>query len=143
MSMNQATENHHVLPIRTYLAVFAALAISGFYPLLVLKSHLSGYLLMLHSSAGGAFAGCMALIALTCGYQHCLVTKTGLSPARKVVFWLAILLAIPVILSIILSMFPLFGTHGQEMLLLIHRYCAILFALVGVLYAVMSVAPKK
>jgi cytochrome b561 len=53
---------------------------------------------------------------------------------QKICFWLIIILAIPLILSIVLSMFPLFGTKGQEFLLDTHRYCALLLALVAIVY---------
>jgi hypothetical protein len=43
-------------------------------------------------------------------------------------------LALPVILSVVLSMFPLFGTDGQEFLLNLHRYSALLLALVAIVH---------
>jgi len=51
-------------------------------------------------------------------------------------------LALPVILSIVLSMFPLFGTDGQEFLLQLHRYSALLFALVAIMYTYLVILTR-
>ena len=53
---------------------------------------------------------------------------------QKVTFWLIVFLALPLILSIILSMFPLFGTYWQEYLLALHRYTAIVFFVVVIVH---------
>ncbi|MFQ6035288.1 MAG: cytochrome b/b6 domain-containing protein [Sedimentisphaerales bacterium] len=54
--------------------------------------------------------------------------------ARKVAFWIIVFLALPLILSPVLSMFPFFGTHGQELLAQLHRYTALLLALVIIVH---------
>jgi len=59
--------------------------------------------------------------------------------AQKICFWLIVVLALPLILSIILSMFPLFGTHWQELLADTHRYSALLFALVVIVHTYLMV----
>ncbi|MHC4240638.1 MAG: hypothetical protein ACYSUC_12980, partial [Planctomycetota bacterium] len=41
------------------------LAVTGFYPVLILGEHISGYLLMIHVTAGGVFAACLVLLAFT------------------------------------------------------------------------------
>jgi len=43
-------------------------------------------------------------------------------------------LALPVILSIVLSMFVFFGTDAQEFLLNLHRYSALVLALVIIVH---------
>ena len=135
------------------LLCFAVLAVTGFYPALVLREELSGYLLMVHVSAGGAFAACLALLALMWA-DHCRFDGTdwqrltGLfrrtarpttetPPARlcqKLVFWIILVAALPLILSVVLSMFPLLGTEGQLLLAEVHRYCAVAFTVLGVWY---------
>ena len=47
------------------------------------------------------------------------------SVGQKITFWLVLLLSLPVMVSMILSMYPLFGTHGQEVLLNLHGYSAL------------------
>lgn len=52
----------------------------------------------------------------------------------KITFWLIVSLALPLILSITLSMFQLFGTDWQEFLLAAHRYTALAFAVVAIVH---------
>ena len=147
------------------LLCFVVLAITGFYPVLVLGEHISGYFLMLHATAAPVFAGCLAVLALSWA-QQCRFSRTdwqgvknlitrrlasavslpeGVGLGQKIAFWLIVLLALPLILSIVLSMFPLFGTAGQHFLLDTHRYGALLFALVAIIhiYSVVLAQAKK
>ena len=150
-----------ILRILVYLLAllcFVVLAVTGFYPTLVLGEHISGYLLMVHATFAPIFAVCLAVLAVMwasrCrlsysdwpGFQRFVqrvtlanstseethYNSTGLG--QKITFWLIIFLALPLILSIILSMFPLFGTHWQELLLSTHRYTALVFALVVIVH---------
>ena len=50
-----------------------------------------------------------------------------------------ILLALPVILSIVLSMFPLFGTDGQVWLLDLHRYSAVLLVMAILVHTYLTI----
>jgi len=56
-------------------------------------------------------------------------------PLRKIFFWIAVLLAVPTLTSILAAMFPFFGTDDQQNLLRIHRYCGALLAAAGLLFA--------
>lgn len=150
-----------VLRILVYLLAllcFVVLAVTGFYPTLVLGEHISGYLLMIHATFAPVFAVCLAVLAVMwasrCrlsysdwpGFQRfvqrvTLAKTTGnenlynsSSLGQKITFWLIIFLALPLILSIILSMFSLFGTHWQELLLSTHRYTALVFAMVVIVH---------
>jgi len=150
-----------MLRILVYLAVlfcFVVLAITGFYPTLILGKHITGYLVMVHATFAPVFAVCLAVLAVmwarrwrfTGGdwpwFERVVrwvtlangpVANTyGKSSdlGRKISFWLIIFLALPLILSIVLSMFPLFGTHWQEILLSMHRYTALIFAMVAILH---------
>ena len=44
------------------------------------------------------------------------------------------LLIVPVSLSMVLGMFQIFGTHGQESLLSIHQYTALVLTLVTLIH---------
>lgn len=150
-----------ILRILVYLLAllcFVVLAITGFYPTLVLGEHISGYLVMVHATFAPVFAVCLAVLAVMwagrCRFVYSdwpwfqgfvqrvtLVKSTGNETpynstglGQKITFWLIIFLALPLILSIVLSMFPLFGTHWQELLLGIHRYTALVFALVVIVH---------
>ncbi|MHC4622231.1 MAG: hypothetical protein ACYTEQ_31235 [Planctomycetota bacterium] len=130
------------------------LAVTGFYPVLILGKHISGYLLMIHVTAGGVFAACLALLALAFAHSHRFnendwpwltsmvrgqLQKPKLLPEssdllRKMCFWLLIVLALPLMLSVVLSMFPLFGTAGQLLLADTHRYSTLAFAVVAIIH---------
>jgi cytochrome b subunit of formate dehydrogenase len=132
-------------------------AVTGFIP--VLKGeHISGYSVMIHATFAPVLAVCLAVLAVlwagrcrfTRGDWPWLenlvkrVTAVETSNAQsgcscsaltqKVTFWLIVFLALPLILSIILSMFTLFGTYWQEYLLALHRYTAIAFFLVVIVH---------
>ncbi len=151
-----------MLRILVYLAVlfcFVVLAITGFYPTLILGKHISGYLVMVHATFAPVFAVCLAVLAVMWAKRWCFtsgdwplferivrwatlanspVANTyGKSPGlgRKISFWLIIFLALPLIISIVLSMFPLFGTYWQELLLSMHRYTALVFAMVAIVHS--------
>jgi cytochrome b subunit of formate dehydrogenase len=150
-----------VLRILVYLLAllcFVVLAVTGFYPTLVLGEHISGYLVMVHATFAPIFAVCLAVLAVMwasrCRFvysdwpwferfvQRVTSVKSSSEEApskssglgQKMAFWLIIFLTLPLILSIVLSMFPLFGTHWQELLLGMHRYTALVFALVAIVH---------
>lgn len=125
---------------RLGLISFALLALSGLLPLMVTGGHLSGWPLMIHLLAAPVFALCLAILALTGGYRLP-VSATEWQPAKnnpgslplppsqtlvKLSAWVILILGLPVILSIGLSMYPLFGTAGQYNLLLLHGFSGLL-----------------
>jgi cytochrome b subunit of formate dehydrogenase len=130
------------------------LGVTGFYPVLILGKHISGYLLMIHVTAGGVFAACLALLALAFAHSRRFnerdwpwlislirrrLQKNPFLPKntdlpRKICFWLLVVLALPVMLSVVLSMFPLLGTAGQLLLAEAHRYSTLAFAVVAIIH---------
>jgi len=138
---------------------FLVLTITGFYPVLIKGEHISGYPMMVHATFAPVFAACLAALAVMwaarCRFEDgdCPLVKRvvrwlmgdkgpvekpkgGCSVVRqKVLFWLLIVLALPLILSIVVSMFPLLGTHWQELLLAVHRYVAGAFVIVAIVHA--------
>jgi cytochrome b subunit of formate dehydrogenase len=145
------------------LLCLAVLAVTGFYPVLVWGEHISGYLVMVHATFAPVFAVCLAVMAVlwasNCRFSRgdwpwfdrlvqrvSLVQNAGGQRAgksglwRKIFFWLTIFLALPLGLSIVLSMFPLFGTHVQELLLSMHRCTAIVFGPVAAIHALQVLA---
>ncbi|MBW7988987.1 MAG: hypothetical protein FVQ84_03055 [Planctomycetes bacterium] len=138
------------------LLCFVVLSITGFYPVLILGKHISGYPVMVHATFAPVLAVCLAVLAVMWA-RRCRFTSgdwpwfervvqritlfkssgyetpfksSGLG--QKIAFWLITFLALPLILSIVLSMFPLFGTHWQELLLSMHRCTALVFAIVAI-----------
>ncbi len=143
------------------LLCFAVLVVTGFFPPLLLGKTISGYCLMLHATAAPVFAGCIAVLAVMWAH-NCQFDKNywpwlqkllqrepanttageKFELAQKICFWLIIILALPLILSIVSSMFPIFGTHWKELLLNIHRYTALAFALVAIVHIYLIIRIK-
>jgi len=155
-----------ILRILVYLVAvfsFVILAVTGFYPVLVLGEHISGYLVMVHATFAPVFAVCLAVLAIlwarNCRFmqgdwrwfdrvvQRVTLAGSGdekpprkrSSLGQKITFWLIVFLALPLALSIVLSMFPLFGTHGQELLLGMHRSIALIFAPVAIVNTILLI----
>lgn len=145
------------------LLCFGVLAVTGFVPRLFLNETISGYWLMLHATFAPVFAICLAVLAVMWA-SHCRFTgrdwpwlqrliwrvilpKTAEEKSvcqcsnlgQKITFWLIVVLALPLILSIVSSMFPFFGTHCQELLLDAHRYSALLLALVAIVHTYLMI----
>jgi cytochrome b subunit of formate dehydrogenase len=140
------------------LLCFVVLFITGFFLKLVLGQTISGYWLMLHATFAPVFAICVAILAVMWAYncrfnkkywlwlqkilQQDMTDRTipqKYEFSQKLSFWVIIGLAVPLILSIILSMFTFFGTHWQELLADTHRYIAIVFALAVVVHTYLMV----
>lgn len=155
------------------LVHFVILAVTGFYPRLVLGKQISGYWLMLHVTFASVFAVCLAVLAVMWAHTfrfnssdltllqrmlqrvHQLVLqrvaglKTDAEPLRgslrfgqKTLFWLIILLALLLIPSIVLVMFPLFGNSWQKLFLEAHRYTALVFVSVAVIHTYLVVRTR-
>jgi len=140
---------------------FVVLSVTGFYPVLCTGEPLSGYPLMLHATAAPVFAVCVVLVALLWAHRsrfdetdwntfrlRCGKAQQEKSDCsctvfwRKIFFWLMVLLTIPVILSIALSMFPLFGTKGQIFLYHMHRLCTVLLVMAGALFGYLALVSR-
>ena len=136
----------------TTLVLFLVLAITGFVPVLMFGGHLSGVLLLVHVTAAPLFALSLASLALLWAHRQRfaesnwetvknLVARRQIDAARSInlvqrsCFWLILFFALPLILSIILGVFPLFGTDGQETLVLLHGLSALLLTVTAVVHA--------
>ena len=132
---------------------FIVLAVTGFVPRVIFGSAISGWWLVIHATAAPVFAGCVAVLAVLWADRNRLdknywpllnrvlhrQPKSAVAPERhelklRICFWIILVLSLPVILSAVVSMFPLFGTHGQNVLLQIHRYCTLLLSLFAIVY---------
>lgn len=127
------------------LLSFAVLFLTGFGPL-VCGGKLHGYLLMLHATFALVFIACAAIVVFLgagdfaftkkdaevipagckCTGDGCWLTDSGVG--AKAGFWMLAALALPVTLTMVLSMLPLLGTHGQELMFELHRWSALMFA---------------
>lgn len=139
------------------LLSFIILAVTGFYPTLIKGEHISGYLIMIHATFAPILAICLAVLAVMWAGKSIFNTKDWpwfqrfvervtlvkinedssdkkSCIGQKIGFWLIIFLSLPLIMSIILSMLPYFGTYWQELFILIHRYTALVFAIVVLIH---------
>jgi cytochrome b subunit of formate dehydrogenase len=148
------------------LVCFLVLALTGFWPLLVRGEHISGYLMMIHATFAPVFALCLAILALTwaganrftaddCPWVQRLLRRTtrlhiatGEEPCRcavlwyKATFWLLMFLALPLILSIVISMFHILGTSWQHFTMAIHRWTGLVFAVVAILHTYLAIRTR-
>jgi hypothetical protein len=118
------------------LACCLGLAITGLYCRLVLDAALSGYLLIAHVSLGGAFIAALAIFAVTWASDHWDLPGRWV---RKTAFWLMVIAAIPMVLAVLLNMFPLFGTEWQGYVVEIHRYSGLTCTICGVIWGYLAV----
>jgi len=125
---------------------FLLLAVTGFAQILFSGDHPSGILLVIHVTVAPFFALSLAAAALL--WAHSLrfdeedwrvvrhLGDPGLREktvrfASKVGFWLILLLSLPLMLTVILELFPLFGTEGVAFLIQLHGYSALVLMLVA------------
>lgn len=143
------------------LLTFLALLLTSFCPALV-GLRMSGYLLMLHTSAGAAFAVSLVAMMITWAVDSRLLPhdaqwirrrgclgegKEGVPAGRfdaaeKIYFWAVGLLGLTTLLSMMLSMIPVFGTWGQVLLFEIHRYAALLIVIATIVHAYRTTLAK-
>jgi len=154
----------HTLRRFFYLATLASaliLALTGFLPVIVFGATVSNLALMLHLGLAPLFALGITALALFWAQRHRFDRNDWQSlqqwfkkekPAarqenpnvwQKICFWLSLLLALPVIVSTVLMMYPLYGTTGQEWLLHLHGYAGLLLLAVVVLHTYLVLANKR
>jgi len=110
---------------------FCVLGLTGFGPLL-LGTRLEGYLLMIHATFAPVFIACAAVIAVL-GARRNVFSKKDARGGIKAGFWFLLVMTLPVTLTMVLSMLPLFGPAGQEFLFFAHRWCTLIFALAAII----------
>ncbi|MDF7823096.1 cytochrome c3 family protein [Pontiellaceae bacterium B12227] len=117
-----------VHPVKVVLmASMLVLIITGFLFGWPIKPALGGFPLLSHVGFGALYALAMLVYAI-------LKAKNG-----GFWFWVLLVSAIVLILSVLIAMFPLLGTHGQHVAIVVHR-CA---AVVSIIAAVMGCFSAK
>ncbi|MBO56848.1 MAG: hypothetical protein CMO62_03930 [Verrucomicrobiales bacterium] len=127
------------------------LFVTGFAGRLLFGEQITGYTLMLHVGLAPVFIVCTGFILVAWGYQCRLneddwqgltslmrLEKTDSGDTAdlgwKLTFWLSMFLVVPVSLSMVLGMFQIFGTHGQELLISLHQYTSLALTLVAMIH---------
>jgi hypothetical protein len=123
------------------LLCFLISVITSFYPVVVLGEPIYGYWLIMHVVFAPVSMVCLTVLAIMWAGK-CSFEKNDQLRLQKICFWLIIILAPLVTLSIVLSMFSLFGTEVQEFLLQLHRYSALLLALIIIVHTYLIIRTK-
>ena len=106
----------------------------------ILGIPLEGYLLLLHVSLGGLFTVNLALLVLLWA-QACRLDGRG--TGKKICFWLMTLAGLGLILSAVLSMFPLLGTAGQHWMVSAHGISTYLAIAAALGYAIVRLTGER
>ena len=105
------------------------LGVTGIGTFLLGKAPMTHWTLMAHVGASPMFTVGLTFVALT--WPTRLGRQTS---AARFLFWLVLLVGLLVILTGVVPMTPVFGTHGQHLLYLAHRFTAIALAPLVVLH---------
>jgi len=138
------------------ILVVITLTITGFVPRLLLGHSMTGYWMMIHTTAAGIFCVTIAILlvmwANKCRFERKdspwlaqlfkpataeqleQIQEQKSEIAHKIAFWLIAVLSLVVILSAVLTMLPLFGTEIQRTLLTTHRYTTLATVLTMVVH---------
>lgn len=159
MIVNMRISNASIRTVyRIMLVSFLMLVLTGFGPLVLLGRQPTGYLMILHIVAAPFFAVCLAALVLTLAYRSRFDSsdwqgllrflrgngfsgKSGL--IEKMAFWLMAFSSLPVILSITFSMFRIFDTKGQEFLLGLHGYSALVLVVATLVYGYLRMVSHR
>ncbi len=137
------------------LFTIAILALTGLIPYLIFGVPMFGFILMLHVAVAPLFALLITIIILSWAnnYQfdksNWTFVKTGLVKKErpdkeqqqadkfyeKFFFWFMVFFSI-MVTSMVLSMYPIWGTVGQETLLQIHRFGAVALLICTILHTI-------
>ena len=112
----------------TGVSIFG-LTLTGFWAAIIKAEPQSGFLLMLHCTLAPVLCFSLTAAVIISAQRHCL-DESDWPPRqsvswRKICFWVLMIAAVPVILSMVMSMLPIFGSVGQEILYDIHRAAAL------------------
>ncbi|AQQ70430.1 hypothetical protein SMSP2_00778 [Limihaloglobus sulfuriphilus] len=140
------------------LGCLVLLALSGFWNPLIKGENISGWLMMAHVPISGAFAVIFVLFALFNAQRMKLNPPLEKYLGRKVeikcdnycsrcilrsTFWILVILFVPLVLSILLGMFKIFGTQWQRILMTAHKYTALAFMLFSIIFIYGIMIPDK
>jgi cytochrome b subunit of formate dehydrogenase len=130
----------------SYAVVCAAglvLAASGLGTFALGKAPMTHWVLMAHVAVAPFFALGLAAMALTWADLARGGGDSPLSSPAKVLLWIVLLAGLVVSLSGVAPMTPLFGTPGEHLLYLTHRYSAMVLTVAVLLHLPLLARPKR
>jgi hypothetical protein len=134
-----------------------ACTVSGLSALISGKK-LTGYWLLIHAATAPVFAVSIVLVMLFWAHRNRLLeadwsrirrpfassvseeSSARVVVLRKLFFWIAAAAAIPAVLSITFTVFPVMASVNQETFVLLHRYSVVPLAVSGFLFACFTLA---
>ena len=138
--------------------LFFIMASSGFLPFIFMSTSLSGLALIIHITAAPLFCLSYAIFIVLSAFQYMydeddyiyifkrkMLRKSGdIKPVQslfllKSTFWISAAISLPVIGSIILSLYPIFSTSEMDILLIIHKYSVLIFTISFVIQVYYSI----
>jgi len=119
----------------------AVLTVTGIGVFTLGKPPMTHWVLMIHMMAAPVFALGLAAVALTWADLCRKGSTPHLGAAAKILFWIILVCGLVVILTGVVPMLPIFGTDGQHLLYLTHRYAGIVLA-VAVLMHFPALRPR-
>lgn len=121
------------------LLCIAVLAATGLGTFFFSSRPMTGWVLMLHCAVAPPFAIFIALLGLAWAHRSRFThadRSARFDTLQKLLFWVMIGSAVVVIVSAVVPMTPLFGTHGQEVLYHTHQVSSLVLTIAVVLHAV-------
>ena len=124
-----------------YLIMFLGLLVSMITGLgsAVVRGHMSGWALMIHVGLAPTFMLGMAGVAVTladrCRFARSDAGGMAFGGWENFLFWVMLVATLIAILSAVLPMTPVFGTHRQHTSLDVHRYSSLVAAVAVILHA--------
>ncbi len=106
------------------------LACTAWWAVVVKDRAMSGLPLLIHTAVGGLFAVALAIGIVPCA-ARCRFSGTA-SGWDKLFFWALGGGGLVALVTILLSMFPWFGTEGMKCLMEVHRYSALVVVMAAV-----------
>jgi len=139
-----------------YLGTLASVTVLGVtsFVAMIRFGALGGWWLFIHMFGAGAFTVLLPVLALTWCQANRFecpappVGDEGQMPAgrfpclAKALFWVILAAGLVVTGTMLLSMLPLFGTHGLELLLNIHRYAGLVVVAAMIMHLYAALLPK-
>src|SRR4051812_25526596 len=118
-----------------FLVAVLLMAVSSF-GMILLGQSMHGWMLILHMSVAGMFAVALTALALLWAEQASFTRDpaTRFYAGEKVAFWLTVAAGFSTILSAMLGMMSWFGTVGQNVLLDVHRYSALVLLICAIFH---------
>jgi hypothetical protein len=147
---NDALQQFKLFFVSVSLVSFIILALTGLIPVILFGESMGGLFLIMHVTIAPFFVLALMFSTIFMGHfqqfdnsdynnlKKLRVKKEIKNPDNylhhvlsKLCFWFFLVFSVPAILSIILSMFPYFGTEGQIAMLNIHRYSTLVLLIIA------------